>query len=122
MKQTVNNYTQSNADEIKKIMSDMELRELARFADNALMVGAVKKVLLYGLYYSGTLKAGEVADPLRNFAFKIDELPGMTNELIGQLLRAKNEGIATVEIGFREIENFKSLSPAAKKSSVNEAR
>lgn len=84
-------------------LSDIEKAELNKFATNKVMFEAVKKVLLAGIYQNGVLKAGEKAEPLKNFALGLAFKPGISNEMLGADLRACAEGINTVELGFKKI-------------------
>ena len=92
----------------KLVLNEIEQDCLERLAKDIVTIGALKKVLLFGVYFNGTLKKGENPNPLLNFAARIGENDvNMSNETMGSILRAKVEGLATVEMGFRELEKFK---------------
>jgi hypothetical protein len=92
---------------IESVLNDVEISSLNRLAEDQTMINALKKIFLFGVYYNGTLKEGTDPNPLMNFAMRIDENNIMTDEQLGRVLRAKTEGVITVELGFRELEKFK---------------
>lgn len=100
----------------KEVLNDIEKSKIIAFNNDPVMKEAVKKILLAGLYENGTLKPGESADPLKNFAltrvFKsyITGIP-VTNEELGADLRASAVGIKLLEGGFDEIAKFKEETP-----------
>lgn len=87
-------------------LNSIEQAELNKFADNKTMFEAVKKVLLAGVYFNGTLRPGEDANPQFNFAVNLGD-EQRTNEQIGAENRAQAQGIRTVITGFKEIESYK---------------
>ena len=98
---------QINRKAYEEVLSSIEISKLELLAQDEVMIKALKKVLLFGVYYNGTLKKGEDANPLMNFALRIDEQNILTDAQVGAILRAKTEGLATVEGGFGVIELFK---------------
>ena len=94
---------------IDTILTDSEKDQMRAFMDNKLMVQVVKKVMLSGIYFNGTLREGEEADPTRNFALStaFQNNGTLTNEQIGQDLRACAEAIRLVESGFKGLEGYK---------------
>jgi len=73
---------------------------------------------LSGVYFNGTLRKGESADPSRNFALSLvvqalTNNEGISNEALGADIRGAAEGIRLVEIGFAQLDKFK--KPAAAK-------
>jgi hypothetical protein len=108
--------------DVKEILSDKEQNALARLADDEVTLGAIKKVLLFGIYYNGTAKgAKQGINPLMNFAMQIDVNNVMTNEQLGLVVRAKTEALVTVEVGIRELEQFKVVTDS-KEIKKNPAR
>jgi len=101
---------------LEKILNQKELDFIEKFANDEHMRNAVKKVLLYNIYYEGTLKEGQDIDPYQNFAFNfVNEdnpmKPGQkfTNEEAGARLRAAWEGVKAVERAYNEIENYEKV-------------
>lgn len=96
-----------------KILNPVEQAEVQKFVENQTMFEAVKKILLAGIYFNGTLRAGEPADPTRNFTLSLVARSAQngeqffTNEQLGQDLRACSEGIRLVESGLKSLENYK---------------
>lgn len=89
-------------------LTDLETDKLIAFNKDEVMKEAVKKVLLEEVYYKGTLKAGEPANPLRNYTLALVSKKGQaTNEQVGADLRATWEGINMVESGFQALSRFK---------------
>lgn len=103
---------------LDKVLSDIEKAELTKFANNPVLVNAFKKVLLFGVYYNGILKPDEAPDPTRNFALSnvfTEVGNAMSNEKIGENLRAKAEGVLLIQGGFDQIESYKTEAKTDKK-------
>ncbi len=105
-----------------KYLSDIEKKKLESFNEDEVMKEAVRKVLLEGVYYNGTLKPDEKADPLTNFALtfhhKGSQIP-QTDEDIGRELRAWSWALDTLESAFEEIAKYtkeNKLPPKPKKN------
>lgn len=92
-----------------KILNDIEKDALTTFVDNPTMVEAVRKVLLAGIYFNGTLRKGEPADPTINFAlgFVSNGDGKRSNEEIGADIRAAWEGIRLLEVALSNIAKYK---------------
>ncbi len=84
-------------------LSDIERAKIETFMADKVMVEAVKKVLLSGIYYNGTLKPGEKADPLKNFALALAFDPMIPAQKVGEDLKASAQGISLLEQGFRKL-------------------
>lgn len=97
---------------IDTILDDQEKLALQMFIDNDIQREAVRKVLLFGVYQSGTLKKGKEANPLNNFMLayvsNAAELH-LKNEEIGEYARAAWEGIQLVENAFEAINAYRKL-------------
>jgi hypothetical protein len=99
--------------QLDKILSEQEEVEIRKLLANDVLMPALKKVLLYSIYHSGTLKPGEDPDFLRNFVYSllIEPRTGqeykVTNEELGEKLRARIEGIIMLDDGFKHLEKFR---------------
>ena len=104
-----------NDEFINSFLSDVEKSALQAVADNALVVNALKKVILADVYFKGTLRAGIAPDATRNSAFALAfAKPDASNESLGADVRAQSEGVRLVESGFSRLDKFKSVkTPAA---------
>lgn len=105
---------------MKDYLNDIEKEQIEAFYKNEVMREAVKKVLLAGIYQNGTLKAGEKAEPNKNFALYLASQPGIANEVLGADLKAAAEGIRVVETAFKELGTFNKLVVATE-NKINEA-
>jgi len=100
---------------MKKYLSEKEIKELEKFVQNETMFEAVKKVLLKVVYSEGTLVPGEPAgDPIKNMvlqraAMALQKFPDLTDEMLGQQLRADTQALRIVELGF--LEGFNEFKP-----------
>jgi hypothetical protein len=88
-------------------LSDIEHQKLVKFNSDPIMKEAVRKILLKGIYENGTIRAGAIADPLKNFALALAFNPNMPNEILGQHLKAAAEGINAVENAFQKISMYR---------------
>jgi len=97
--------------EYDNIINDIEKNELSKFAENPAMMGAVKKVLLRGVYFDGVLRKGETPEPLKNFLLSIvsSAMDKDNDQKIANTIRAASMGIQVVEHTFREFEKFKKV-------------
>lgn len=109
---------------MKEILSDLEKNKINLFLEDKVMSNAVKKVLLEGVYYNGTMNPGDEIDPLRNFilgAFSTQTASLLSYEEKGKKLDVMMNAISMVESGFNNLENYKKVE-AEKKDNVNKAR
>lgn len=113
--------TQESRKVYESVLSPVEISKVELLAQDDVLIGALKKILLFGAYYNGIMKKGETPNSLMNFALRIDEQNILTDAQVGAILRAKVEGIATVEGGFNVIESFKPFV-IPKKEEKNKAR
>lgn len=104
----------SKVDNIKENLDEVldmnEIIALEKFNADPIMVGAVKKVILMGLYHNGTIQKGADPEPMRNVAFSRlarDYDRNLSNEQIGEDLRGLFEGISLLEIAFNSISVYK---------------
>ncbi len=97
-----------------EIMNDSEIAELEKLNENAVLIGALKKIFLSEIYKNGTMSKEELPDFTRNFAFSLqfDENGreyARTNEDLGKALRACNEALRMVSIGFNKLFKYKKV-------------
>jgi hypothetical protein len=90
-----------------EILNEIEQEKIALFNEDKIMKEAVRKVLLAGIYENGTLKSGVPADPKRNFLLSSANNMNLTNEVLGQEVRAAYWGIALLEKGFDKLSEIK---------------
>ena len=94
------------------ILKDVEKAQVERFYNNEVMREAVKKVLLAGVYQSGTLKEGKPADPTRNAAFSlVSNVPGISNDQLGADLGRNGKAYVTWRTPSRKWLNIKRSKP-----------
>lgn len=111
-------------DLLNNILNDIEKAELSAFVANKTMYETVRKVLLAGLYYNGTLEAGKPANPKRNFALGLvagEDAKYNSNEQIGAHLRGQMEGIRIVESAFNQMADL-NAKPEQSTGKKNRAR
>lgn len=104
-----------------------EIAKLEKFVLDETLFEAVKKVLLKHIYSEGTLAEGQPAgDPIKNMilqraAMSLQKFPDLTNEMLGQQLRADTQALRIVELGFQEgFNDFKPIKISEQK--LNDAR
>lgn len=93
---------------LDEVLDDVEKLALQRFADDPITLEAVRKVLLAGVYYNGTLRKKMTPNPQYNFALSLAMAKGeFSDEQIGRDLRAAAEGVRMVQNAFSQIAAFK---------------
>ena len=102
-----------------RYLNDVEIDSLQQFIDNPVLMSAVKKVLLSGIYFEGIIKEGDDIDPKENFLLALANQDKSAEEL-GKELRARAEGIRLLELGFKKLERFKKVGESQVKR--NQAR
>lgn len=90
-------------------LNDIERDAIATFVGNPTMLEAVRKVLLAGAYFNGTLQEGIKAIPNYNFALMLvaNREAAYTDEALGADLRAAYAGVRLIEQGFARLEEYK---------------
>lgn len=103
-------------------LSDLEKEKVHRFNEDTVLKEAVRKVLLAGIYMNGTLKKGAKANPLHNWALSFGATtPGVTDEQLGQNLRAHAWAVNSIESAFNKLGEIKVEQPEEKKEKKNPA-
>jgi hypothetical protein len=101
--------------QVLSVLNDIEKAELQKFADNLTMREAVKKIILYGVYFNGTLKPGEPAEPMRNFALKLGvNADGLSPQELLDHVNGVSKAVNLLEVGFSTINTLKSPGPKPK--------
>lgn len=91
-------------------LTDLEIAKIEAFNADEVMVGAVRKVLLAGIYSHGVVEKGFKHNPLQNGAFSLVALSPtnpIPDEIIGQQLRAQWAGINAIENAFDKLGTIK---------------
>lgn len=105
------------------VLNDIEKLELQRFADNQTMYEAVRKVILFNVYFNGTLRPGEPANPLRNYCLaKVAQNTMSNNDVLANELRAVWEATNILEAGYETIMGYRSEAPEKERKNENPAR
>jgi hypothetical protein len=88
---------------------ELELSKLAQFAEDEAMFDAVKKAVLAWMYEHGTLRKGKKKeDGLQNFLIvHLSRHPELTNEQVGEHVRAVYQGLNALEVGFESVKKYK---------------
>ena len=104
-------------------MSELEKDAIVQFSRSPIMVEAVRKVLLAGLYSNGTMRPGASSEPTRNMAFSLvaNAEVEYSNEQVGADLRALWAGINALEAGFNEIKRLAKVEQPPEPKEPNRA-
>jgi len=98
-------------------LNDIEKSEIEKFVENKTQFEAVRKVLLAGIYFNGTLTAGEPADARKNFLLAQLTQPIMENAPIaeyGSHAKSLVNGVKLIETGFNDFEKFRKVETEPK--------
>lgn len=105
-------------------LTDLEKEKIELFCKDEVLLGAVKKVLLQGIYVSGTIQKGFEVDPQVNGAFSLASL-AVANPIpdseIGAGVRAQWAGINFLKNAFDSLHTIKSKKVETDEDNINEA-
>ncbi len=96
---------------VKDYLTDQEIKKIETFNTDSVLVEAVRKVLLQGLYTHGVIKKGQKHNPLHNAAYKLAGLAienPIPDEILGQHIRGQWSGLNSLEQAFNELEKITS--------------
>lgn len=105
-------------------LSDLEKSKIAIFNKDAILVNAIRKVLLASIYDNGTLRAGLAPNPLKNAALALvanTQNGVISNADLGEDLRGLFHGISFLEKGLMELAKIKNEEPPNDGDSLNQA-
>lgn len=102
-------------------LTSTEKQALIKLASNKQTMIALKKVLLKPVY-DGVLEEGKDPNPMQNYILgALGSTRAVSNDYIGQIVRATVEALTLIENGFKSIEDL--AKPVAKEEpKINEAR
>lgn len=96
---------------IDDVLSDFEKEMIKQFMDNQPMCEAVKKVLLAGAYYQGTIAKGEPVNTTYNAALSLVASAWANGSIddaaLGSDLKALWAGLNNIEAGFSNMANYR---------------
>lgn len=107
-------------------LNEQEKSALKSFITNETAVEAVKKVLLADIFNAGVVVKDKPAEPRRNWVYGLimnetGQDYKITNEELGEKVRAIVEGTRALELAFKEMEKLKD-EPAFVEKIENPAR
>lgn len=99
-------------------LADIERDEIQKFLENRVLVEAVKKVILSGVYEDGILQPGKPADPLKNFVLGFFTRPNIALLPLDEKakhLEAIIHAVSYVETGFQNLDKMRKIVGATLK-------
>jgi hypothetical protein len=90
---------------LDEFLTELEQKKIETFVSDKEMFEAVKKVLLFSIYNSGTIVKGKSHDPMHNFAL-VAASTGIKNEQLGEFVRSAYQGINAVVLGFDDLMRY----------------
>ena len=96
---------------MKEYLTPLQIKKIEQFCKDKEMYGAVRQVLLAGLYTHGVIKQGQDHNPLINGAFALVALAGnnpIPDEQLGAHLRGQWFAVNALESAFGVIDKIKS--------------
>lgn len=103
-------------------LTDKEKELIYQFNENAELSDVIHKCLTAGIYFNGVVNSSSKHDPLQNWALALvfNREQDLSNEQLGQDLRASAEGIKFLESAFKNIQKVRrTVDPLPK---VNKAK
>lgn len=92
---------------LDKFLDKAEQEKINAFVEDEIMFEAVRKVLLFNIYSSGTLLKGKPTDPLYNFALTLACVKNARNEEVGADVKAAYQGINALELGLNDLKMYR---------------
>lgn len=108
---------------MKEYLTELEIAKIEAFNSDQVLVDAVKKVLLQGIYTHGTIQQGVTPNPLQNGALSLAAAATnnpITDELLGQHIRGVWSGLNALENAFKSLQGIKANKEVVE-SPYNEA-
>jgi hypothetical protein len=96
---------------VKDYLTDQEIKKIEAFNTDKVLVGAIRKVLLQGLYTHGVIKKGEKINPSHNAAYHLASLAiqnPIPDEILGQHIRGQFAGINALKNAYDDLEKITS--------------
>lgn len=91
----------------KEILTSEEISRVIMFNNDEQLKNAVKKIMLADIYNSGTVGEGDVVT--RNWVYgMIPQTGEVSNQSIGENLRAHIVGLSFLEEAFKKVESYQS--------------
>lgn len=95
-------------EELDSVLTPLQIEKLGQFATDDEMLKAVEKVLLFQLYYAGTVgKELDKLDFMKNSALVYAQNPAVTDKELADYTRAVYQGINALKIGLDNIAKYK---------------
>lgn len=111
--------------DLEKYLSDVEKEKIIKFNNDPILKNAVRKVLLESIYNNGTLREDVAPEPTRNAALALAIMAqngsDISNEKLGEDIRAMAQGITLLEQGLAHLEKIKSNEAPEGENKVNPA-
>lgn len=95
----------SKMEMLQSRLSLMEQDKIQLFCSDPLMVAAIEKALLYGIYMMGTIKPEDKQLHDTNWAF-IPHNSTVSNENLGAEFRAKIAGLSFLDDAFKQVKKL----------------
>jgi len=107
-----------------QILTEIEIEKVENFCKDEVLLGAVRKVMLQGIYTHGTIQHGVTPNPLQNGALALAAVSTnnpIPDEMLGQHIRGIWAGLNALENAFGELSKIKAPKKGKVVSPYNEA-
>lgn len=109
---------------MQNFLTEEEIVKIEAMCSDKVLLEAVRKVMLAGIYTHGVVQQGHDHNPLINGAYNLVSL-SLTNpipdEILGQTLKAQWSGVNSLKSAFDELEKIKSKKVTPVETPYNEA-
>lgn len=109
---------------MEKYLTEVEIVKIEAMCKDEVLLEAVRKVMLQGLYTHGTLQKGVTPDPLKNGALALAAVSTnnpIPDEQLGQHIRGVWAGLNALENAFNDLKRIKSQKAEDMETPYNEA-
>jgi len=109
---------------MEKYLNEIEVEKIEKMCEDEVLLEAIRKVMLQGIYTHGTLQHGVKPDPLQNGALSLAAVSTnnpIPDEMLGQHIRGIWAGLNALENAFTSLKSIRSKKNEPIISDYNQA-
>ena len=105
---------------IRDVLSEAEIAKIEAFNEDSIMKEALRKVILFPIYYCGIMEKGKPCNPDINWLVgTFTDLPDAKRESLADEHRTRVLALRLLESAFNDLESFKKLNTSRSHPEIN---